>query len=205
MYAKKQQQSSNPKIAYFIRGEEKRVIPYNELYDNKYLVRDVFQPYFNRTLAETDGVINELKELTSKKKDDIRTLNSKYLKYCLKMGENEGGIFIKTKEELISEDKEVSFIRHDCWETGIIYYQLEGRYGKEIFDAMRPHLQYHAQEFEEEGNWVGWYTCDRKKVALALQKLGWTISGYSLDELENKISDNVFNESIPAVEHLEDE
>lgn len=176
MSAKKQQTTGKPKIAYFLRGDEKRVIPYNAIYGANYLVRDVFQPYFNRNLAETDGVINELKELTAKKKDDIRILDTKYLKYCLKLGENEGGIVVKTEDEMKLENKRVSFIRHDCWETGIIYYQIDGRYPEEVFAAMRPHLQYHSQQFEEEGNWVGWYARDLNALRAALEKTGWTVA-----------------------------
>lgn len=101
-----------------------------------------------------------------------------YEKYLLRI---EGGADYtivdadEAKAKKVEDDKIVYFETHPCWETGIVWYELRGRYPEHVFNAMRSILTYHSQQEEEEGDWKGW--CVPGSLAYikeALSEIGWT-------------------------------
>jgi len=140
---------------------------------------DVYIPAFNTTLVTKNDY--DLKKFM-KEIDlvDIRKIiGTENESMLVKWGNNEGDLLVEDRDALLMKEteakKEVNFTRHDCWETGFEFYQLAGRYPAEVFAAMKPELQYHSEEIEEEGNWKGWYTHDTDAVNALLNKIGWSI------------------------------
>jgi len=144
-----------------------------EVYDRHETKR---QPLFNRDLIQ---------ELGLKDKDTVgltfgeAVADERISQAMLVMGENKGGLLCEDYEELkrreVEEKKEVLFNPHNCWETGLNWYQLVTRVPKEVFSAMG--LRYHSEQEEEEGEWRGWYTMDYKEVSGKLEAIGWKAVG----------------------------
>lgn len=105
---------------------------------------------------------------------------TKFGEYALQMGENPGGVEVinlsEKEEQEFLENKKATFSVHQCWETGIKFYQLIGKYHlpKEVFSSLG--LRYHSEQQEdmEEGNWKGWYNNSKKEIIEGLSKHGWT-------------------------------
>lgn len=115
---------------------------------------DYIRPKWNSFVLDKFGWLDEIKEMASREEDDVRTmLLSKYKPALVKFGENEGGL-------TLTQDNNILYNTHECWETGINYYVLARQYSKDLFDLMKPLLTYHSEEIEEEGNWKGWYFTD---------------------------------------------
>ena len=162
-----------------IKEGKKRYVP-AEIH-NGYIVRvmyegDLIVPFWNSAVLERFGLLQEVKDLGEV---DIREIfNTKFEPALIKKGENEGGVVVLTEEESrrieSHADERIVFLeRHNCWETGLNYYQILGNYPKDVFATMKPLLQYHNEEFEEEGDWKGWYTHDTDGLNDALKKIGY--------------------------------
>lgn len=98
--------------------------------------------------------------------------------YLLRFGEQEGYTitnYDQEKAQEIEDKKIVEFHSHPCWETGLTWRQLAGRYPEHVFNAMRPHLYYHNEQEEEEGDWKGWAISPEnpERLQAALAKIGW--------------------------------
>lgn len=143
---------------------------------------DVIVPIFDRGLLESAGLYETL---SKRKSPTIRECQEKgWMQYVLRIGRY-NGVEVVNRTEQREQDflaaKKVTFQSHYCWETGITWYQLIGRYPTEVFSAIRPYLMYHAEQYEEEGNWKGWavgHHATMPDVVAAIEKVGWT-SNYS--------------------------
>lgn len=169
------------KTAEFERDGVKRAMPYTSLYNGIYPVHemhggDYIRPYINSVLAQKYGLFDELRAMAKKDDDDIRNIiGTEYEKCLITVGENEDGSTMK-----VVANNEVAFRIHNCWETGLNYYELRGRYEKDVFDVMRPHLAWHGCEQEEEGDWRGWYTLNIDRINKALETIGKTTTTFFL-------------------------
>lgn len=141
---------------------------------------DVMQPLFDGAKV-TEELKVRLKSLESI--HDVFTAGME--QYLLKFGTHGGYIISNQQEEemqQIASEKEVSFRVHNCWETGINWYQLIGRYPADVFSEMKAAgLFYHAEQEEdgEEGNWKGWcVTHNLKEIHESLARIGWKIEHY---------------------------
>jgi hypothetical protein len=144
-----------------------------EEYD-KYV--DVNIPFFNSEKLKSLNLLDKAKKVLTTKTTIEEVIETEFEPALLKWGENEFGYKVVDSEEEkrreVIEKKEVIFTSHHCWETGLIYYQLIGRYPEDVFKAMK--LEYHNEQFEEEGEWKGWYTMSLEEVNERLKKIGWT-------------------------------
>lgn len=137
---------------------------------------EVLVPYFNSKKLEELNLIDEAKAL---KNPELKNLiGTKFEIALLKWGMNEYNVFVQSDDEyrtsIVNENKTVEFQVHHCWETGLNYYQLSGRYPAEVFAIIKPVLQYHDEQMEEEGEWKGWFTFNIDAVNSRLQKIGWS-------------------------------
>ena len=87
------------------------------------------------------------------------------------LGDNGNGRFVKM-------DQHARFLRHDCWETGMEYYELRTRVPADVFAALRKdaELFYHDHAVEEEGDWKAWCTTDPDAARDVLARFGWEIA-----------------------------
>jgi len=147
---------------------------------NSYETR--YRPLYNANRLTRDNKKEEVLRYNDSFKSAFKLEQLEmYKEYCLVLGDNGDGYFVqdaeKAKQEQVVAKKEVSFRVHNCWETGIDWYQLIGRYPENVFAVMRPFLVYHSEEVEEEGNWKGWATTHNTLDSEeALLKIGWTIN-----------------------------
>jgi hypothetical protein len=142
---------------------------------------DVMRPYFDGVLTKKDGVENNIRNSEAHKSFE-KAIELGYEKYLLRFDNTDTYEIWNSdqrRQEKFEADKWVYFIRHDCWETGIPWFQLStysGRYPTHVFAAMKPYLRYHSEQEEEEGDWKGWATTHNlNDVQEALQKIGWSI------------------------------
>lgn len=140
-----------------------------------------YRPYFNANKLTRDNKKEEVVSYNDSLKSAYKVEQlQKYKEYCLFLGDNGDGYFVEdteiAKQEKIAAEKKVSFQSHLCWETGITWYQLIGRYPEDVFNKMRPFLAYHNEQEEEEGDWKGWATTHHTlDIEEALKSIGWTI------------------------------
>lgn len=143
---------------------------------------DVLFPLFDRVKLEKAGIFEQVKAVKGGATLEYARENG-LMDYVARLGTHDG----LTLENLTAQEsaaflaaKKVYFREHHCWETGIIWHELVGgRYPADVFNAMRPQLMYHAEQYEEEGNWKGWAVDHHAKmpdVKKALEKIGWTIA-----------------------------
>jgi hypothetical protein len=146
--------------------------------------KDFYKPFFNQSAipsSELDG----LKAFVEKNTPDGRNLiGTKYEAWIIRWGANEGDLYVEdndvARNEELVKNKIVYFRVHNCWETGINWFQLFthlGNYPRDVFAAMKPFLTYHSEQEEEEGNWKGWCTTHNLiDIETALNKIGWKIN-----------------------------
>jgi hypothetical protein len=127
---------------------------------------ELLVPYFDGVKLGEEGKILAKSLDNDNEEIDIRNLKENYhqLFSCvLRVGDNERVTVLSTDEENINaHTKEIFFARHYCWETGLNYYRLANKVPKEIFKLLG--LQYHSEQEEEEGEWVGWYTMNPQDI-----------------------------------------
>lgn len=143
-----------------------------------------YKPYFNRVLVTP--IMQEAVSFCDSIKGKAVELSvfDRWLPYMFSLGDNEGAYKVSNADEdrkiAFLNAKKVSFIPHECWETGLIWYQLSnaGRYPRDVFEAIKPYLHFHSEQEEEEGNWKGWcfYGSDKlKAIEESLAKVGWSL------------------------------
>lgn len=164
------------KIYILVNGDEEKSITgvnYQGYICRQLSEGNVHVPYVDSASFDSQEQIEEYKAyMSTKPRHDIKyVIGTEWEKNLLKIGKNRSGKIIVTSKEYASFKKEVRFQMYDCWETGIIYYKLANRVPKEIFSKLE--LKYHAEEQEEEGNWKGWYTTNKKQLMNTIQELGW--------------------------------
>lgn len=143
---------------------------------------DVMKPYFDGELCKKEGVSEKIKQSDAASSFE-KAIELGYEKYLLKFGNTDEYEIWNSDErnyEKFLAEKKVLFATHDCWETGIRWFQLltiKGNYPAEVFNAMRPYLTYHSEQEEEEGEWKGWATTHNTiDIENALAKIGWTVA-----------------------------
>lgn len=123
-------------------------------------------------------------KLSSKDQDVVRKMSNsdslEFFSHALLLWEGTDEYTVEVYYNYYLEEfwrkKEVVFKPHDCWETGITWYQLVGRYPDNIFNILKPFLRYHTREEEEEGEWIGWALMHSfDEVNEALQNTEWKI------------------------------
>lgn len=147
-----------------------------EEYDNHI---QFYQPFFNPDIVSKKFDRNDFKKKYADL--DIREiLGTSAEEFLIKWGANEGGVLVEDANALkaaeVEKEKEVVFVPQICWETGLIYYALFGRYPEEVFKQMG--LQFHKEQIEEEGEWKGWYTMNLTAVNFELNKIGWKVKQF---------------------------
>jgi hypothetical protein len=166
------------KLAIIKRGDVKKYIPGMEYYG--YFVQsfyggDLLKPFFDSTAAPE---LNEELKLFLTGETDIREIiGTKFEKCLIKMGENTGGLSCYFEgESPIIQDNVVHATTHYCWETGLNYEQLITRLPENVFKAIRPYIQYHAEEIEEEGDWKGWFITDKDELKRVLASYNFILN-----------------------------
>lgn len=168
---------SNGVVARIIRPEQNHKFISNAINHNGYLATekyggDLFLAYFNIEKVKELGLETEARAL---KEADVRSLvGTKFEPALIKWGDNGNGLIVQTEDEYRIEKKQVFFEHHHCWELGLNYQQLLGKYPTEVWNLIKPLLAYHSEELEEEGDWIGWYTTNLEEVNNVLQKIGWS-------------------------------
>lgn len=154
-------------IGFMSDGEGDSYTKY-ERYDDKFL------PYFDTDKMTPD----ELATIKKAEYRDVEDVIKAGLQHTLILFAGTESYTVidadVAKTNKIIEDKIVYFDMHHCWETGLYYYELRGKYPTEVFATMKPELSYHSEEFEEEGNWKGWYTHNLEKIEEKLKPISWT-------------------------------
>ena len=141
---------------------------------------DYLKPFFDNS-SIPDKTTRQFIEDNYARKTVQEVIAAGMEKYLLKAA---GGAdyTIENEDELrqkqVDEARLVHFQVHNCWETGLNWYQLSGRYPENVFNTMKPFLHYHDKEEEEEGNWKGWCLVGEKSkenIAKALRAIDWNV------------------------------
>jgi hypothetical protein len=177
-YSEKILESEPNKIVIVKRGDIKKHIPgiaYKGFFVQSYFGGDLLKPYFDSTAAPE--LMTELKSFINQDTDIRDILGTKFEICLMKMGENTGGLSVYFEgESPVLTDNIVYTTIHRCWETGLVYRQLTSRLAENVFKAIKPFLQYHAEEIEEEGDWKGWYITDFNSCKSKLASFNLTLN-----------------------------
>lgn len=133
---------------------------------------ELLKPMYSKRILEEKGWIND--EIIKDDETDIRSLiYTQYEIALIRYDKEVGGV-------KVIREQVVRFIRKNDWETGFDYLTLAYKYPEDIFNVMKPFLQFHSEEIEEEGDWKGWYVIrnspDFDKLKNSLETIGWTIN-----------------------------
>lgn len=126
------------------------------------------RPYFLRAKMEAAGLSQSLLQAAA---DDRSAWAKPEMVACMfEPGDNGYGTRIEV------EPYEVDFRTHNCWETGINYYELRTKdVPKGLFQRLQREasLFNHVEQIEEEGNWRGWCSTNREAIEQVCADYGW--------------------------------